>query len=90
MRAKMQAVMPWIPTDRDRVVLFYNFIPQFYFSEKPPTTITSDGRPILQGAGREGQPPGTILPNDGLGLDAETKDLLATRSANCKLKLRAT
>jgi hypothetical protein len=24
------AVLPWIPSERDRVVLFYNFIPQFY------------------------------------------------------------
>ena len=35
------AVMPWLPRDRDRMVLFYTFIPQFYYSELPPTTITS-------------------------------------------------
>ena len=69
--------MPWIPTNRDRVVLFYNFIPQFYFSDKPPTTITPDGRPILQGSGRDGHAPGTILANDGLGLDKETKELIS-------------
>ena len=27
--------------ERDRVVLFYTYIPQFYYSERPPTTITS-------------------------------------------------
>jgi hypothetical protein len=44
----LHAVMPWQPTDRDRVVLFYTYIPQFYYSEKPPTTITT---PIMQSAG---------------------------------------
>eukprot|EP01045_Picozoa_sp_COSAG04_P037812 COSAG04_NODE_9842_length_828_cov_0.928669_3_plen_64_part_00 len=29
------AVMTWLPTDRNRVVLFYTFIPQFYYSELP-------------------------------------------------------
>ena len=35
------AVMTWLPTDRNRVVLFYTFIPQFYYSELPPTSINS-------------------------------------------------
>ena len=29
------AVMTWQPQDRDRVVLFYTFIPQFYYSGAP-------------------------------------------------------
>ena len=26
------AALPWLPTDRDRVMMFYTYRPQFYFS----------------------------------------------------------
>ena len=60
------AVLPWLPTDRDRVVLFYTYIPQFYFSELPPTTITTE---TVRAAAIE----------VGAGLDEATADLVANR-----------
>ena len=59
----LHAVMPWQPTDRDRVVLFYTYIPQFYYSEKPPTTITTD---IMQSP-------------EAQHLDPETVELISCR-----------
>ncbi len=38
------AVMTWQPQDRDRVVLFYTFIPQFYYSGAPAPQPSSGGR----------------------------------------------
>ena len=40
------AVQPWLPTDRDRVVLFFTFIPQFcaHPAAPRPTPVPAEGK----------------------------------------------